>query len=237
MPGRWSRTVDERRARGRLHVAALDVRVLDGVHVDRLAVRVRRPVRRSGRDRVAAVERRGVVGRHRRGIAAAVRVDRLHAPDREPLRVQATEHREHRSRRRPRSRSSCPCAADRRSPSTTCAARAAAPARPGSPRDTTTAGRPRSPSTTVPANAGTWRRRPSSGSRSDRGRRRGVDRVDANVVVVGARRSWSARWSSSTSWRRAGASVGPDDPHAARASTRRPGVQRTAADLVARFVG
>ena len=43
--------------------------------------------------RVAAVESRRVVGGHRLGIAPAERVDGLHSPDREPLRVQARRTR------------------------------------------------------------------------------------------------------------------------------------------------
>ena len=57
----------------RHHALALEhVGVLDRVDVDRLAVGVRRPALRAGRDRVAAVERRGVVGGHRAVVAAAV---------------------------------------------------------------------------------------------------------------------------------------------------------------------
>ena len=127
MPGRCTERSTNADAARRLHAAAFErTGSPTGVHVDRLAVRVRRPVRRTGRDRVPAVEPRRVVGSHRRRIAPAERVDRFHPADREPLDVEAAEHREHRLSSAPRSRPSCRRAVGRRSPSTTCAACAAA---------------------------------------------------------------------------------------------------------------
>ena len=72
-----------------------DVRVLDGVHVDRLAVGVRRPAACRRADGAAAVEAGGVVRGHRGGVAAAVGVDGHHAPDREAHPVEPPEHRGH----------------------------------------------------------------------------------------------------------------------------------------------
>ena len=65
MPGRTSAAVEVRGPGGRLHLAAFEVRVLDRVHVDRLAVGVHRPRRGPGRHRVPAVEARRVVVGHR----------------------------------------------------------------------------------------------------------------------------------------------------------------------------
>src|SRR5205807_10579896 len=80
-PGAYARTVEVGAARARVHAAALDVRVLDRVDVDRQAVGVRRPVLRPGRDRVAAVEARGVVRLARALVLRAVGVDRPQAPE------------------------------------------------------------------------------------------------------------------------------------------------------------
>ena len=78
-----------RRSRGR-HVG-----VLDRVQVDRAAVRVLRPARRALD--VATVERGRVVGLDRAEVARAVGIDRDHAPNREPRRVEPAENAEHRT--------------------------------------------------------------------------------------------------------------------------------------------
>ena len=71
--------------------AARDVRVLDGVDVDRAAVRVLRPARRPGGR--PAVEGRGVVGLDAREVVAAVGLDGPHPPDREARAVEGPERR------------------------------------------------------------------------------------------------------------------------------------------------
>ena len=83
--------VREGAARRRQHAPALEVGVLDRVDVDRLAVGVHRPAFGARRDRVTAVERRGVVGRHRAVVAAAEAGDRLHPADREPRGVETAK--------------------------------------------------------------------------------------------------------------------------------------------------
>ena len=79
-------------------------RVLDRVDVDGAAVGVLGVARRPLDE--AAVEGRGVVGLDRAEVAAAVRVDRLEPPDREPGRVETTQDGE--DRRAPRRGSRSP---------------------------------------------------------------------------------------------------------------------------------
>src|SRR5207237_620101 len=83
--------VSGRRARRRDDARADEVRVLDVVDVDRLAVRMHRPRCRTIGDRTAAVERRRVIGRGRAVVRPVERVDRPHLPDREARAVQRPE--------------------------------------------------------------------------------------------------------------------------------------------------
>ena len=230
MPGRWSARSRNADARGRLHVAALHVGVLHGVDVDGLAVRVHRPARRPGRDRVAAVERRGVVGRHRRGIAAAERVDRFHTPDREPLvrTARRTPRAPDRTTRRVHDHRAG-VRLDRRNPSTTCAARAVARARPGSRRDTTTRGRPRSRSTHCSRTPGHSPAAPKSESAPKSASSGVAGRVSTVVVVDGRRGAVVVVVGGGGAH-----AAGPTSAHGCRARRHRR-VQRTDQTVVARF--
>jgi hypothetical protein len=69
----------------------LEIRVLDGVHVDSLSVGVHRPTPRPRPDDVPAVERGRVVGRERAFVVAVVGVDRPQAADRKTRRVEMRE--------------------------------------------------------------------------------------------------------------------------------------------------
>ena len=89
IPGRTRDRSRYARARRRNHAAAFEVRVLDVVDVDRLAVGVHRPALRARRHRAAAVEPRRVVCGGRAVVTAAVARDRPHAPDREARRRRA----------------------------------------------------------------------------------------------------------------------------------------------------
>ena len=80
-PRTGRRAVDEGPPGRRGHARSLHVRILDGVDVDRLAVGVLRPASRAADE--AAVEAGGVVGRHRRVVAAAVGRHRAQSADRE----------------------------------------------------------------------------------------------------------------------------------------------------------
>ena len=90
-PGPVARAVAKRVPGRGYDASPLDVRVLDGVDVDRLAVGVCRPAFRPCRDGVAAVESGGVVGGGRAGVARAVDGDRAHPADGE---ARAVEHAE-----------------------------------------------------------------------------------------------------------------------------------------------
>ena len=101
----------------RVDAAGEQVGVLERIDVDRLAVGVSRPALRAGRDRVPAVERRGVVGRHRAIVAAVEGVDRLHAADREALGRRAGRRSARPPGRPTRSRRARRYAGGRRTPS------------------------------------------------------------------------------------------------------------------------
>ena len=138
--------------------AALDVRVLDRVDVDRLAVRVHRPVLRARRDGEAAVERRRVVGSGRARVAAVEDVDRPHRAGSGSARRRASGRRR---RRRLVTRAFTielsRCAACRRSRRSAGARGAAATGRPGSRDAMNTAGRPPSRARFAPRTAAEWR--------------------------------------------------------------------------------
>ena len=74
-----------------MNAAALDVRVLDRVDVDREPVRVRRPALRARADHVAAVEAGGVVGIERALVDPVVGVNRAEPADREARQIEPAE--------------------------------------------------------------------------------------------------------------------------------------------------
>src|SRR5690606_12600330 len=75
------------------HQVSADVRVLDRVDVDRLAVGMNRELATAGL--LPAVERRAVVGLHGRIVVPAVVLDALHPADRELVVVEVPEDLHH----------------------------------------------------------------------------------------------------------------------------------------------
>ena len=75
-----------------MHAAALEVRVLDRVDVDRQPEGMHRPALRPGPNDVAAVEAGGVVVIERALVLPLVGVDRSHPPDRKALDVEPPEN-------------------------------------------------------------------------------------------------------------------------------------------------